>query len=177
MSEKQVQAVESNTVKKVTELSSEEIKQLDFFPVKFSKIDGKDKNGSSYSNCSFSLTLTPELIIKEKIQVTDFYYVVHSVCVPKLKLADNKNFYTFKCPVRFVKGIWLNEEGIEKEYSLLQIIVDQGIIFSTFINKRNNQLNLMNTLINLGKLKEPKWVHYNVEGDKDSVLSAFNYTE
>lgn len=160
--------------KKVSELSNEEIKMLEFYPVEFEKIDGKDRNGKIYSRFNLNVKLCPEFTIRKVLTDSDFYYFVNSVAVPILKQSDNLNLYRIKCPLRFVKGQQLDEFGNIRDYVLVQIIVTKKVVYSDFINRKNHRLDNFETLISCGKIKNPQWVYKNVEGSIEEILSTFN---
>ena len=157
--------------KKVSEMSVEEIKTLSTYPVTFRRV-----KGDNYESFSLSITLCSEFVIKKKIQASDFYYFVNAVAVPKLKLVDNLDIYTVKAPVRFCKGIGISKEtGEEFEYLSVQAIIQRDAIYSSYVNKKNHELQLFETLIEAGKIKKPDYVYIpkKVGTDSEELLVSF----
>ena len=172
MDEKQVDSVKApKEYVKVTDLSIDDINALPKFSVEIKLIE-RTYNGNVNKYPSLTLKLGPGLELsptKDLFKEADFYYLKTAILVPKYKLAADKNEFLIKCPVRFCKGIKLDNDGNPYDYHYIQILIAKGVTYSVYLNKKNRELDLFNTYQENGVIPKVEWLVNNsiVKTDSD----------
>lgn len=134
---------------KASELSIEEIKKLETFPVTFRKVISKNKKtGVKTTTFSMKLVMAVDFFIEDRIEHSDFFNFVYAYAKPIKGLATDLNSYTVDCPVRCSRGNYQDEEtGDLIPFIQVDIFVLKDCIYRMFINKRSHKLNLFETMV------------------------------
>ena len=154
---------------KCTELTAEQVKEFPLYPVEIVKNEST-YNGVKRVNTSLTLKIHKEFnltLAGKNFTIHDFHLLMNSIFVKKFKMQDGLNSYTKKFPCRFVKGKRITSEGEEKDYYCCQVIMSKGKAYSLFINKADRTLELLETLVDCGKIEKPNWIIKDLQAEKD----------
>ena len=145
--------------KKISELTNEEIKALPRFKVTIS-CNAVTYNGNSRLYPSLILRLDPRLELvasRNDFTITDYEFLKMDHLVPKLNMPVSATSFEGNFPVRFCKGNRELVDGKINEFYYVQVFIKRGMIFSMYINKKNNIFNLFKQLVNNGSIPFNGW--------------------
>lgn len=173
-----------STVKKLDELSREEILNLPIFKVVVSK-----KENMQYKTTSVEaeIYLSETHSISTKLDLVDYELIKYQVkMTPQVKnVINNKKqitsvieSLTFSCPCRFFKGV---SQATEKTYYRIQVLVyykkddENNIVISFWM--RNKDFKLFNIKQNLGEAQKVEWLGFNNQEELKKLDEEFDESD